>query len=208
MRIAVVLGSMMLALVACQAPTTSTAATSTINTGVNPTATAAAPGPTTSNAVPKPTATAVSAAETSPPSVSATRIDTLNVANAAFTRGDLSTASGLYERVLNTPPTGESATVTAAINGFASFRDVVTLLADGREDDAKAQVDALQQADATGAFTRLAAQLWDQYSMVGAVRGACSQIQPQITSQAGPTLRALQAAGVSVDPATLCSVPS
>jgi hypothetical protein len=132
----------------------------------------------------------------------------LNSADVAFARGDYATASGLFERVLNTPTTGEAAPTTAAINQYARFRDAVTLLADGREDDARAQVDALQQADASAPFARLANQLWDQYGMVGSLRGACAQVQPQIDSQAGPTLATLQGLGVSVDPATLCSPPA
>jgi hypothetical protein len=131
----------------------------------------------------------------------------LNAADAAFARGELSTATGLYERVLDTPPTGEAALTTSDINQYTRFRDMVTLLADGREDDAKAQHDALQQPDATAPFARLGAQLWDQYGMVGGLRGACAQVQPLIASQAGPTLAALQNQGVNVDPTTLCSVP-
>ena len=139
------------------------------------------------------------------PPTGSSRVDVLNAANAAFTRGDLTNADGLYERVLNTPTTGETSDQTTTINSFARFRGMVSLLGDGREQDAKAQVDALQQADASGSMTRLAAQLWDQYSMVGSLRGACAQLQPQIATQAGPTLAALQALGVSVDPQTLCS---
>src|SRR5437868_3968668 len=90
-----------------------------------------------------------------PPTVTAGRIDVLNQADSAFTRADFSTASGLYERVLNTPPTGESGQTTSSINGFARFRDAVSLLQLGRQDDAKAQVDALQRDDATGPMARL-----------------------------------------------------
>ena len=49
-------------------------------------------------------------------------------------------------------------------------------------------------------------KLYDQYGMVGALRGACAQIQPQIATQAAPTFATLQGLGVTVDPATLCSV--
>jgi hypothetical protein len=144
----------------------------------------------------------------SAPPVGSTRVDTLNAANAAFQAGDLASASMLYERVLNTPPTGEAATVSSAINDFAHFRAMVTLLADGREDDARAQLDALQQADANAPLARLGSQLWDQYGMVGQLRGACVQLQPQIVSQAGATLTVLQTLGVTVDAQTLCSVPN
>jgi hypothetical protein len=190
------LSGVVLTLVACQAPTTAIEATSTPNRGLNLTATVAAVRPS------EPTAA------TTPPPIGSSRVDTLNAANNAFTKGDLTAASGLYERVLNTPPTGEPATTTAAINDFAYFRDIVTLLADGREDDAHTQLMALQQADANAPMTRLGSQLWDQYGMVGQLRGACAQLQPQVATQAGATLGELQTLGVSVDPATLCVVPS
>jgi hypothetical protein len=135
-------------------------------------------------------------------------VEVLNAADAAFTSGDLANSSGLYERVLNTPTTGESADATAAINQLAYFRAMVALLAIGREDDARAQLNALQKADANAPMARLATQLWDQYSMVGGVRGACTQVQPQIATQAGPTLQMLQAMGVNVDAQTLCMVPN
>jgi hypothetical protein len=135
-------------------------------------------------------------------------VQVLNAADAAFSSGDLATSSGLYERVANTPPTGESADATAAINQLAYFRGIVALLAIGREDDARTQLNALQKADADAPMARLATQLWDQYSMVGGVRGACTQVQPQIATQAGPTLQTLQALGVSVDAQTLCKVPN
>jgi hypothetical protein len=131
-------------------------------------------------------------------------VDVLNAANAAFASGDVASASGLYQRVLNTPPTGEPEAQRTAIDEFAHFRAMVSLLAAGQEDDAKEQLDQLQAIDANAALTNLAAQLWDQYGMVGQLRGACNQLQPQITSQAGPTLAALQALGVSVDPQSLC----
>jgi hypothetical protein len=142
-----------------------------------------------------------------PPAQGAGRVEVLNAADAALDGGDAATASGLYERVLNTPTTGESGATTSAINEYARFRDMVALLADGREDDAKEQRDALQQADASAPLARLGAQLWDQYGMAGSLRGACAQMQPQIASQAGATLATLQGAGVSVDPSTLCSAP-
>lgn len=161
-----------------------------------------------------PTPTATSSSTNVPtvaptaPSVAATRVDALNSANAAFARGDLTAASGLYERVINTPPSGEDPALAATLTAFARFRDMVTLLAAGSENDARTQLEALQQADASGLFTRLASQLWDQYGMVGQLRGACAQLQPQISSQAGPALAALQTAGVNVDPQSLCSVPA
>lgn len=132
----------------------------------------------------------------------------LNAADAAFQNGDLAGAGALYERVVNTPPTGEGAQQTAVIDDFARFRATVSLLATGHEDQAKTQLDALQKADPNSAFARLGAQLWDQYSMVGSARGACSQLQPQIAAQAGASLQALQALGVSIDAQALCKLPS
>ncbi len=175
-----VLALLVMALVACQAPAPPT-----------PTPTPQ-PGPT---AAPKPTA---------PPAVTSSRVDTVNAAGTAFKSGDLKMAAGLYERVVNTPPVpGDNALIT----DFADFRAMVALLADGQEEPARAHRDALQQRDANAVFSRLASQLWDQYGMVGQLRGACAQLQPQLASQATTALAALQAAGVSIDAATLCTVP-
>jgi hypothetical protein len=149
-----------------------------------------------------------SAPAPTPPAVTATRIDTLNAANAAFKGGDLKTAAGLYDRVVNTPSgSAETADATAAINELAWFRGMVTLLADGREDDARINLDALRQHP-NAPLARLADQLYNQYGMVGALRGACAQLQPQVATQAAPTLATLAGLGVTnVDAATLCSVP-
>jgi hypothetical protein len=159
----------------------------------------APPTPTSSPTI-APTVTPTSA----PPAVTSSRVDTLNAANAAFASSDLTTATGLYERVVNTPPTGEQPDVASAVTSFAHFRAMVTLLAAGHEDEAHTHLDALQKMDPNAPFARLASQLWDQYGMIGQLRGACAQLQPQIVSQAGPTLATLQAAGATVDPATLC----
>jgi hypothetical protein len=148
------------------------------------------------------------AAAAAPPPTTSSRIETLNAATAAYAAGDTATAGGLYDRVLNTPPSsGETAEATSAINGFASFRALVALLANGEDERARTYLDALQQKDPSAPFTRLASQLWDQYGMVGGLRGACAQLQPQIASQAGPSLAALGALGVTADAATLCSPP-
>jgi hypothetical protein len=84
---------------------------------------------------------------------------------------------------------------------------MVTLLADGREDAARTNLAELQKRDPNAPLARLGTQLYDQYGMTGQLRGACAQLQPQVTSQAGPTLAALQSLGVIVDAQTLCSVP-
>jgi hypothetical protein len=179
-------------------PPASPAAVAKPSPGPSPSPITAAARP---SAAPKPSAVAA-------PPVGSSRADVLNSANAAFARSDYSGASGLYERALNTPPTGESDAQRAAIDQFAHFRDMVALLGAGQEDDAKAQLTALQQQNADAPLTRVAAQLWDQYGMVGQLRGACSQLQPQIATQAAPTLAALQGMGVSVDAQTLCSAPA
>jgi hypothetical protein len=126
----------------------------------------------------------------------------------AFTRGDSMAAADLYSRVVNTPPTpGEAAELSKTINDFADFRAMVALLTARRETDAREHLDSLQERDPDAPFARLGAQLWDQYGMTGQLRPACAQLQPQIASQAGPALATLQAAGVAVDPTTLCGNP-
>jgi hypothetical protein len=202
------------------------AATSTPAPAAKPTtaAVAASPSPSAVVAVaspspsPSPTRAAAAAPAVSPspaPSsaavpVTASRVDTLTAANAAFARGDTTAAADLYQRVVTTPPSsGEAAQASATINDFAQFRALVSLLAARRETDARAQLDQLQQRDPNSAFARLAAQLWDQYSMTGQLRAACAQVQPQVAGQAGAALAALQAAGVTgVDPTSLCTPPA
>jgi hypothetical protein len=166
--------------------------------------------------VPKVQATATLAAQATPtsssavtaPPTTATRVDSLNAANAAFRSGDLKTAAGLYERVVNTPPaSSETPAASAAIVDFAHFRGMVTLLADGQEEEARAELEALKQRDANAPLSRLGDQLWDQYGMTGQLRGACAQLQPQVASQASGVLSTLQGLGVAVDGPTLCSVP-
>jgi hypothetical protein len=68
-------------------------------------------------------------------------------------------------------------------------------------------LDLLQQRDPASPLARLGAQLWDQYGMTGQVRGACAQLQSQVTSQASDTLSQLQNLGVAVDAQTLCNAP-
>jgi hypothetical protein len=134
-------------------------------------------------------------------------VETLNAAEAAFRSGDLKTAAGLYERVANTPPASTEGAATPTIDDFAHFRAMLALLGDGREDEARTQLDALQKRDRTAPLARLGNQLWDQYGMTGQLRGACAQLQPQIASQAGTVLGTLQGIGVAVDAPSLCGAP-
>jgi len=186
----------LLIVAACQAPVPPT-----------PTVTPIAAPTVAPTAAAKPTAVA-KPTTVPPPSASNTRVETLNAANAAFRSGDLKAAAGLYDRVVNTPPgQTEAASATAAINDFARFRALVTLLADGREDEARTNLDELQKRDPSSPLARLGTQVYDQYGMTGQLRGACAQLQPQVTSQAGPTLATLQGLGVAIDAPSLCSVP-
>jgi len=184
--------AVLLLVVACQAPTSPT-----------PTPTAPTVGPVTPPGAPP------AAAAVTPPAVSAGRVEALNAANAAFASGKLKDAAALYERVVNTPAdASESELAGRAITDFARFRGMVTLLADGREDEARAYLAALQQQDPAAPLARLADQLYNQYGMVGQLRGACAQLQPQVATQAGPALATLQALGLTnVDATNLCSAP-
>src|SRR5438477_8118779 len=116
----VLIACAVLLIVACQAP--------------------APPTPTPTNAVPTVAPTPI------PPAASASRVDALNAANAAFARGDLTTASALFDRVVNTPQTGEPPATAPVLTSYAHFRAMVALLAAGRDDDARGHPEALQQA--------------------------------------------------------------
>jgi hypothetical protein len=143
-----------------------------------------------------------------PPPASATRIEVLNAAEAAFQRGEAANAAALYERVTNTPPApGEEPAASAAIIDYAHFRAAVALLAAGREADARAQLDELQSRDANAPLARLGNQLWDQYGMTAQLRAACAQLQPQLATQAAQVFATLVALGVNVDPTRVCSLP-
>ena len=131
----------------------------------------------------------------------------LLAANAALARGDTQQAAGFYERVVNTPPSNDEGTASATVvTSFAEFRAMVTLLANGQEDQAREHLDALQKRDPDAPLARLATQIWDQYGMTGQVRSACAQARPQVASQAGSVLTALQSAGVTIDANNLCGV--
>jgi hypothetical protein len=196
--------AVLLLVVGCQAPAPATPTPAPVAPTVAPAV------PTSTSTVPTPAAVAPTAVPPpTAPAATATRVDTLNAANAAFKGGNLKAAAGLYDRVVNTPPgSAEAAAATSAINDFAWFRGMVTLLADGREDEARMDLEALQQRDPTAPLARLGDQLYNQYGMIGQLRGACAQLQPQLATQAGPTLATLQGLGVNnVDATTLCSVP-
>jgi hypothetical protein len=177
------------------------------------------PSPTTAPAInapapkptvltpPPPTAASTPTSASTPPAVGVGRVDVLNSANAAFASGKTEEAAGLYERVINTPPTaGESAAATVAIEDFAHFRAMVALLAAGNEDDARTHFEALRGREPSAPLPRLADQFWNQYSMTASVKAACAQLQPQVASQAGPVLSTLQSLGVSIDSTSFCGV--
>jgi hypothetical protein len=194
----------LLLLVGCQAPVPATP------TPLPPAPTAVRAAPTSAPVAPTVASQPTATSRPTAPAATASRVDTLNAANAAFKGGNLKDAAGLYDRVVNTPPgSAESASASSAINELAWFRGMVTLLADGREDAARVNLDALRQRDAASPLARLGDQLYNQYGMIGQLRGACAQLQPQVATQAGPTLATLQALGVTdVDATTLCSVPT
>ena len=132
----------------------------------------------------------------------------LTAANQAFDRRDLAAATDLYQRVLNTPGgTGEQASLSGAIDGYASFRSVIARLLLGREDEAREQYEDTLRRDANAPFTRLSQQFWVQYSMTADVAAACAQTTPQVGTQASAQLGALAAAGVDVAADRVCSVP-
>ena len=89
---------------------------------------------------------------------------------------------------------------------YAHFRAMVALLAAGREDDARAHMEALRAREASAPLPRLAEQFWNQYWMTASVKAACAQLQPQDRVAGGPVLSTLQSLGVGADPARLCSV--
>jgi len=146
-------------------------------------------------------------ASNTPPATGARRVEVLVAANTALVRGNAQEAAGLYERVANTPPApDEAAAAAVVVTNFAHFRAMVALLLEGREDDAREQLDELRDRDANAPLTRLANQIWDQYGMTGSVRAACAQAAPQVASQAGPIVTALQNQGVNIDANSLCGI--
>lgn len=183
-------------LAGCQSPTSPALPTQATSAPTAPSAPAAPQAVAASPSAARPTA--------APPSVSASRVDVLNSALAAYAAGDPSAAAALFERVINTPPAPDEGAVAQTITDFAGFEAVVASLAAGREDDARAQLDTLQAHDSTAPLARMANQVWDQYGMTGSLRAACSQLQPQI-AQAAAAVTALQGAGVKVDTASLCA---
>jgi hypothetical protein len=93
------------------------------------------------------------------------------------------------------------------IDSFARFRGMLALLASGRENDARAQLDALQTRAPDAPLARLGAELWDQYSMTGQLQSACRAVQPRLASQGGEAFSALNQLGVQVDAASVCAAP-
>ena len=111
------------------------------------------------------------------------------------------------QRVTNTPSSPTEGSAATAIDDLANFRAMLSLLANGQEDDAHQQLDSLQERDSSSPFARVGAQVWDQYGMTAQLRPACAQAQQQIATQLGPTIATLQGVGVVVDAQSLCSVP-
>jgi len=199
---------LLVALTACQPPAP---ATPTSLPPPTPT-TVAAPKPTTAaqaSPVPSPVAAPPSpaaAGTTAPPAVGSGRVEILNAAEAAYASGNSEAAAGLFERAANTPPNAnEAAAASIAITDYAHFRAMVALLAAGREDEARAHMEALRSREPSAPLPRLADQFWNQYSMTASVKAACAQLQPQVASQGTPVLSTLQSIGVNADPTRLCT---
>ncbi len=152
-------------------------------------------------------AVALATAIVAPVPVGASRVEILNVAEAAYLGGDPTSAADLYDRVLNTPPgSDETPAVSTAIDALAHFRAMLAILATGDENGAHDQLQALQSDDPSAPLTRLASQFWDQYGMTGELRSACAQLQPQL-GVADPTFVTLSGVGVTTRAATLCVPP-
>ena len=158
-----------------------------ITAPATPTATLA-PTPTVAGAVP----------------VDVPRTQVLVAADDAFQRGAPAAADELYRRVLGTPPRpGETRATQDAVEQYARYREVLSQLLLGREDQARSQLRQLEERLPDAPFTRLAAQLWEQYGMTADVRAACASVQAQV-EQVRPVLEVLGQAGVVVDAATVC----
>ena len=135
------------------------------------------------------------------------RLASLLQANAAYTRGDLSTAIDLYDQVANTLSSDqESQPESTAITGLARFRATVALTSLGDDEQAHNELQALLESDASAPVARLAAQFWDQYGMTGELASACAQLRAQL-GIADPTFVLLGQVGVTTQAATLCVPP-
>jgi hypothetical protein len=205
---------LLVALSACQPSTPPATPTSLAPPTAAPKPTAAVPASpvaaaSPAPAQPSPVAAPASPAATStqpPPAVGTGRVEILNAAEAAYASGNSEAAAGLFERAINTPPASSEATAASvAITDYAHFRAMVALLAAGREDEARAHMEALRSREPSAPLPRLADQFWNQYSMTASVKAACAQLQPQIASQGTPVLATLQSIGVNADPTRLCS---
>lgn len=119
--------------------------------------------------------------------------------------GDTARALGLYDQVVGLPPDpAERPEQSAAIMGLAGLRAVGLHLAAGDEEEARDRLERLQSLAADSPFTRLAAQLTEQYSKTGDVRAACSTVRAQAPAVIQEPARVLTAMGIEVTPATLC----
>ncbi len=187
-----------LSLAACTAPNPSPTAPPTNTPRLSPVA-----EPTRGSTAPSPSPAAIQ----SPVPVGTARLGVLNAANDAFAAGDLRRSAELYQRVINTPPsTGESATLSGALNTFARFRSVVALAALGEEDEARANLEALQQHEPGSAMTRLADQFWHEYGQTADAKAACASVAPQLASVNFAEIGILEGAGAPLDPKALCSL--
>ena len=140
--------------------------------------------------------------------VAVPRVQLLIDANRAYAQQNVEAAIDLYERVINTPASeNESPMTSSAIDGLARFRQLVSLAAAGREEEARWRLMPLVDRDPDAPLARLAAQFWDQYGVTASARAACAQLAPQVETQAGLVLRTLSALGVEILHDELCVVP-
>jgi hypothetical protein len=140
--------------------------------------------------------------------VTVPRAQLLIDANRVYAHKNVEAAIDLYEQAINTPASEEeSASISAAIDGLAGFREIVGLTVAGREDEARGRLAFLAQRDPEAPLARLAAQFWDQYSMTASARAACAELAPQVDTQAGVVLKTLESLGVRIQHDELCVLP-
>ena len=140
--------------------------------------------------------------------VAVPRVHLLIDANHAYAHQNVQTAIDLYEQTLNTAASEEeSASISAAIDGLASFRQIVGLTAGGREEEARRRLTVLAERDPDAPLARLGAQFWDQYGMTASASTACAELAPQADTQAGAVLQTLGSLGVDIRHDELCVLP-